>query len=108
MRTYEEIAYLLMVALKRSGKSRYRLSRKSLQEISGRDVIRDALIAHIAEWMEGSAVLLPLNRSGYVVVSQSSLEGIAQLKFTDAVPDWQTLDIDALRTEVGDDDDDEE
>jgi len=104
MRSYEEIAYLLMVALKRSGKARYRLSHKSLQKISGRDVIRPMLVASIAEWMEGEAVLLPLNRGGYVVVSQESLEGIAPLKFAEIVPEWQDLQIEALRAEVGHED----
>jgi len=104
MRTYEEIAYLLMVALKRSGKARYRLSQKTLQTISGRDVIRSTLVASIAEWMEGEAVLLPLNRGGYVMVSQESLEGIAPLRFTETVPEWKDLKIEALRAEVGHED----
>lgn len=98
MRSYEHIAYLLMAMLKTSGKARFRLSRKSLQIISGRDVIKAALIRNIAEWMEGVAVILPLNRGGYVVISQESLEGIAVAKIGEVIPNWRKLDIDQLRT----------
>lgn len=101
MRTYEHIAYLLMLMIKESGKSRFRLSRKSLQEISGRDVIRSALLANINGWMEGAAVILPLNRGGYAVVGQESLEGIAPMKIGDAISDWKKIEIDDLRTRVG-------
>jgi hypothetical protein len=100
MRSYEHIAYLLMAMLKEGGKARFRLSRKSLQLISGRDVIKAALIRNIAEWMEGVAVILPLNRGGYVVISQESLEGIAAAKIGEVIPDWRTLDIEKLRTRV--------
>ncbi|OHD07572.1 hypothetical protein [Sphingopyxis sp. RIFCSPHIGHO2_12_FULL_65_19] len=110
MRTYEHIAYLLMLMLKESGKARFRLSRKSLQIISGRDVIKTALIRNIAEWMEGVAVILPLNRGGYVVISQESLEGIAPMKIAEAVPNWREISIDDLRTQIdsaGEDDDED-
>jgi hypothetical protein len=108
MRSYEQIAYLLMLMLKDGGKARFRLSRKSLQVISGRDVIKAALIRNIADWMEGVAVILPLNRGGYVVISQESLEGIAPAKISDVVADWKTLDMDALRTRVDPVNDEEE
>ena len=89
-----------MLMLKQSGKSRFRLSRKSLQLISGRDVIKSALIRNIAEWMEEVAVILPLNRGGYVVISQESLEGVAPLKIGETVPDWRKLDISELRSQL--------
>lgn len=109
MRTYEHIAHLLLHMLNTSEKTRFRLSRKSLQAISGRDVIKSALIRNIAEWMEGSAVILPLNRGGYVVISQESLEGIAPLKIADVLPDWRKLSIEELRSELkAEADDDEE
>lgn len=100
MRTFEHIAYLLLHMLNTSEKARFRLSRKSLQAISGRDVIKSALIRNIADWMEGSAVILPLNRGGYVVISQESLEGIASLKITDVLPDWRKLSLEDLRSEI--------
>lgn len=108
MRTYEHIAYLLMFMLKQSGKSRFRLSRKSLQEISGRDVLKTALITNIGEWMEGYAVILPLNRGGYVVISQESLEGIAPIKIGDVLPNWKALSVDKLRIDIGEGDEDDE
>jgi len=109
VRSYEHIAYLLLHMLKTSEKARFRLSRKSLQAISGRDVIKSALIRNIAEWMEGAAVILPLNRGGYVVISQESLEGVAPLKIADVLPDWRKLSIEELRSEIeaGADDQDE-
>ncbi|BCK75956.1 hypothetical protein AA0242T_1935 [Acetobacter aceti NRIC 0242] len=100
MRTYEHIAYLLIYMLKASEKARFRLSRKSLQSISGRSVIKSALIKNIGEWMEGTAVILPLNRGGYVIVSQESLEGIAPLKIADVIPNWRKLDIEFLKDQV--------
>ncbi len=109
MRSYEHIAYLLMAMLKTSEKSRFRLSRKTLQVISGRDVIKTALVRNIGDWMEGVAVILPLNRGGYVVISQESLEGVAPLKIADVIPDWRTRSVDDLRTQLetaGEDDED--
>ncbi len=100
MRTFEHIAYLLIAMLKRSGKSRFRLSRKSLQVISGRSQIKSGLINNISEWLEGSAVMIPLDRGGYVVISQESLEGIAPLKIGTAIPEWKSLSISDLREEV--------
>ena len=100
MRSYEQIAYLLMLMLKTSGKARFRLSRKAVQTISGRDVIKSALIRNIGEWMEGVAVILPLNRGGYVVISQESLEGIAPMRITEVIPGWRTLSAEDLRAEV--------
>jgi hypothetical protein len=100
MRSYEHIAYLLMMMMKTSGKARFRLSRKALQTISGRDVIKSALIRNIAEWMEGVAVILPLNRGGYVVISQESLEGIAPMRISEIIADWKTLSVQDLRTQV--------
>lgn len=100
MRTYEHIAYLLIYMLQASGKARFRLSRKSLQSISGRSVIKSALIKNIGDWMEGVAVILPLNRGGYVVISQESLEGIAPLKIADVIPNWRKIDIEFLRAQV--------
>ena len=107
MRTDEEVAYILMSMLKRSGKSRFRLSRKSLQEISGRDVLRTALVRNINDWMEGYSFLLPLNRGGYVVVSQESLEGIAPLKIADVLPNWKQLKLEQMRDEIDEEADDE-
>ncbi|AHI25429.1 hypothetical protein BGC31_12540 [Komagataeibacter xylinus] len=110
MRTYEHIAYLLIYMLQASGKARFRLSRKSIQSISGRSIIKSALIRNIGEWMEGVAVILPLNRGGYVVISQESLEGIAPLKIADVIPNWKKMDIEALKLQVeaiGAEDDDE-
>lgn len=100
MRTYEHIAYLLMSMLKTSGKARFRLSRKALQTISGRDVIKAALIRNIGEWMEGVAVILPLNRGGYVVISQESMEGIAPMRISEVIPGWRAIAIEDLRTQV--------
>ncbi|MBV1834597.1 hypothetical protein [Novacetimonas pomaceti] len=100
MRTYEHIAYLLIYMLQASGKARFRLSRKSLQSISGRSVIKSALIKNIGDWMEGVAVILPLNRGGYVVISQESLEGIAPLKIADVIPNWRKIEIEFLRAQV--------
>ena len=108
MRTYEHIAYLLMHMLKKSEKSRFRVSRKTLQEISGRDVIRSALILNIGEWMEGTAVILPLNRGGYAVIAQESLEGILPLKIGDVIPNWRKIEIEDLRVLVGEGDDEED
>ncbi len=105
MRTYEQVAYLLMLMLKDSGKSRFRLSRKSLQEISGRDVIKSALIGNIADWMEGTAFILPLADRGFAVIAHSSLEGIAPMKIGDVVPDWEGIDVDDLHARVDEDDD---
>lgn len=100
MRSYEQIAYLLLLMLKTSGKSRFRLSRKSLQMLSGRDVIRTALIAHIGQWLEGTAVILPLNRGGFAVISQESLEGIAPLKVGDVLPHWRQITLEQLRKDI--------
>lgn len=45
-------------------------------------------------------MILPLNRGGYVVISQESLEGIAPLKIADVLPDWRELSIEELRSEI--------
>lgn len=108
MLSYEHIAYLLMLMLKTSGKARFRLSRKALQTISGRDMIKSALIRNIAEWMENVAVILPLNRGGYVVISQESLEGIAPMRISEVIPNWKALSVQDLRTQVDPAEEDEE
>lgn len=108
MLTYEHIAYLLMLMLKTSGKARFRLSRKALQTISGRDVIKSALIRNISEWMEDVAVILPLNRGGYVVISQESLEGIAPIRISEVIPGWRSLTVEQLRAQVDPATDEEE
>ena len=63
-------------------------------------MIKSALIRNIAEWMEGVAVILPLNRGGYVVISQESLEGIAPMRISEIIPGWRSLSVQDLRTQV--------
>ena len=105
VRTYETIAYLLMLMLKESGKARFRLSKTELQKVSGRDVIKSGLIRNISDWMEGVAVILPLDRGQFVVISQKSLEGIPPMAIKNVLPGWKAIDIEELRRRVDGDGD---
>ena len=99
-RTYEHIASLLLLLQKRSGKARIRISQKSIQEISGRLTIKSALIEHINEWIDHEAILIKLNRGGYTMISQSTLEGVHPLKIGDIIPDWKKLTIEEIDNEL--------
>lgn len=112
----EEVAVLIAVMLKRSRKTRARISEKTMRHISGRVVIRSAFLENLkGELEELEVFLIRLRRGGYGVVSSSSIEGATTILGKDYIPKevksakgGVPLDLPALYDELGLFDDDEE
>ncbi|WHS94234.1 hypothetical protein VPK21_004355 [Sinorhizobium kummerowiae] len=105
----EDTALLLAVMLRRSGKTRGRISDITLKTISKRKHLRAAFRNGVADWTaEFGVQMYPLERGGYGLLAASSLEGAPVLKAAEllkkelaAFKKTGTLKHDALYEELG-------
>lgn len=75
-RSTETVALLLTAMFRRSGKTRARLSEKSLKLVAKRKKLRGAFETQLTEWLDYYDVwLVPLDRGGWALVAKSALEG---------------------------------
>jgi hypothetical protein len=69
-------ALLLAVMLKRAGKTRARISEKTLRQVARRKTLRDAFVSEVHDRLEDFGIVgVSLERGGYAVVAISALEG---------------------------------
>ncbi|MES2130430.1 MAG: hypothetical protein V4463_24425 [Pseudomonadota bacterium] len=72
----KQVALLTAVLLKRSDKTRARVSEKTIKNLAGRTTLRTAFVADLRKWLEDFGVLLvQLDRGGFALTSIASLEG---------------------------------
>jgi hypothetical protein len=91
-RDYDHVALILAALLKKSGKTRLRISDKTFRIASGRrTAIRRALVEGVEGWLADFGVLLvALERGGFALVSSSALEGAPSATLVSAFPDWKS------------------
>lgn len=107
--TADTVALLLAVLLHRSGKSRARISEKTLKNLSGRTrCLRDAFIAEVQGWAEEYGVIMVrLQRGGFALMSIEALEGAPAVMAKTFLADEHaqlkqgSLDTEALLEELG-------
>jgi hypothetical protein len=110
MREYRHIALLLALLLKRSGKSRLRISATQFRQISGRQKVKSALVSHVRDWLEEFDVtIFELWGGGYALVAIRALEGAPTVKLPETIPGWKLLNIADIENEldIGTDEDEE-
>jgi hypothetical protein len=72
----KQVALLIAVMLKRSGKTRARVSEKTVKTLAGRTTLRDAFTTQLRAWIEDFGVMLVrLDRGGFALVTIAALEG---------------------------------
>jgi hypothetical protein len=114
-RTSETVAILLAVMLLRSGKTRGRISDKTMRLLAQRKKLRGAFEAEIRDWLDYyEIVLLSLDRGGWALVAKSALDGAPPMTAATLVKaellalKKGTLDAAALIKEIGFDAEDTE
>ncbi len=76
----ETVAILIAAMLRRSGRTRGRISDKTLKLIAERKNLRGAFEAQLINWLNYYDVwLVPLDRGGWALVAKSALEGAPPL-----------------------------
>lgn len=101
-RPYHSIALVLAVLLKRSGKSRMRISDATFRLISGRATVRDALISNVKAWLEDyGSLMFRLERGGYAIVAISAFEGAPNQTLRNGFPDWRKATDSSMAAELG-------
>jgi hypothetical protein len=84
----ETVAVLIATLLRRSGKTRGRMSEKTLKLIARRRNLRGAFEAQLVDWLNYYDVwLIPLDRGGWALLAKSALEGAPPLKAADHLKD---------------------
>lgn len=95
------IALLLAVLLKRSGKTRGRLSEKTLRLLSGRTTLRERLIENVQGALDDLGVMMVrLERGGFALVAYSALEGAPPLTASQLLKDRKGLSDEDLWEEL--------
>ncbi|WP_124837501.1 hypothetical protein [Burkholderia glumae] len=103
------VALLLAVLLKRSGKTRVRVSEKTYRLISDRTVLRDAFLVDVRRELEDLGVLcVRLERGGFALIAISALEGAPSATARNLLPNRRALSDDDLWDELGMSGDDQE
>ncbi len=104
----ETVALLLAVLLRRSGKSRARISDKTLRIIAHRKSLRGAFDVELRGWLEYYGIWFnPLDRGGWIMVEKTSLEGAQPIAANDFIKgelqklNNGSLDSDSLLAEIG-------
>ena len=101
-RPYHSIALVLAVLLRRSSSTRIRISEKSFKRISGRNTLRDALIANVKAWLEDyGAMMFRLDRGGFAIVSISAFEGAPSATLRNLFAEWRSATDQAMAEELG-------
>lgn len=109
MVTAEDTAMLLALMLTRSGKTRGRISDRTLRVISRRKQLRDAFRSSVVEWApEYGFQMHPLERGGYGLLASKTLEGAPPLTAASLIKEEMTtfkrsgtFDYETLYEELG-------
>lgn len=99
--TPETVALRLAVLLKRSEKTRARVSEKTLRILAGRSTLRDSLVGSVRDALEDLGVVsVRLERGGYALVASSALEGAPIALAKKLMPEFKKLSDDDLWGEL--------
>lgn len=99
--TPETVALRLAVLLKRSEKTRARVSEKTLRILAGRSTLRDSLVGSVRDALEDLGVVsVRLERGGYALVASSALEGAPIALSKNLMPEFKKLSDDDLWGEL--------
>ena len=86
------IALRISVLLKLSGKTRGRISNKTLLLITGRSQLKIGLINQIRDALDDyNLTLVQINSGGFAVISNSALDGAPPLTLKSLLPDYKKL-----------------
>jgi hypothetical protein len=97
----DTVALRLAVLLKRSDKTRARVSEKTLRILSGRSTLRDAFVIDVRNALEDlSVVSVRLDRGGFALIAASALEGAPPALVKNLMPDFRKLPDDKLWNEL--------
>lgn len=104
----KQAALLIALVLKRAGKTRARMSEKTVKLICGRSILRDAFLHDLRRWLEDFGVLLVrLERGGFALAAISALEGAPPILAKDYIAKERKafksgkFDEQAVLTELG-------
>ena len=102
-RRSETVALLLAAMLHRSGKTRGRISEKTLKLVARRTNLRGAFETEVSDWLNSYNVwLLPLDRGGWALVAKSALEGAPPLTAVNYIkPEFVHIMFDGRIVESG-------
>ena len=91
------VALRLAILLKRTGKTRTRVSRKTFELLSGRETIRVALLTDVFKELDDlDVVAVELDRGGFGLIAASALEGAPNATASRFMPEWRDLSEDDL------------
>jgi hypothetical protein len=97
----ETVALRLAVLLKRTEKTRARVSEKTLRILSGRTTLRDSFVVSIRNVLEDLGVVsVRLDRGGFALIATSALEGAPPALAKNLMPDFKKLSDDKLWSEL--------
>ncbi|WP_186116280.1 hypothetical protein [Burkholderia gladioli] len=97
----ETVALRLAVLLKRTTKTRARVSEKTLRILSGRTTLRDSFVISVRNALEDFGVVsVRLDRGGFALISTSALEGAPPALVKNLMPDFKKLSDDKLWNEL--------
>jgi hypothetical protein len=95
------VAARIAVLFKRHGKTRARISDKTLRIISGRSTIRDAFLSKLRSELEELGICaIQIDRGGFALVSISALDGAPPITVKRYMPDIGDLSERQLLTEL--------
>lgn len=95
------VALRLAILLKRSEKTRARVSEKTLRILSGRSTLRESFVVDIRNALEElSIVSVRLDRGGFALIATSALEGAPTALVKNLMPDFKKLSDDMLWNEL--------
>lgn len=97
------VALRLAVLLKRSGKTRGRVSDKTMRLLAGRPKqLRVPLIARIRDRLDDLGIsLMGLDRGGFALVASAALEGAPPMTAKSIMPDRNELTDEDMWKELG-------
>ena len=97
----ETVALRLAVLLKRTEKTRARVSEKTLRILSGRTSLRDSFVVSVRNALEDFGVVsFRLDRGGFALIATSALEGAPPALVKNLMPDFKNLSDDKLWNEL--------
>ena len=105
----ERVAYLLALMLKRSNKTKGRISEKTLRIISGRQRLRGAFHINLYENLANLGLeIVELDRGGYALYHRSIMEGVPVLTAKNLIPREEriSLSLEEIIKELDDENDD--
>jgi len=97
----ETVALRLAVLLKRSEKTRARVSEKTFRILSGRTTLRDSFVVSVRNALEDLGVVsVRLDRGGFALIATSALEGATPALVKNLMPEYKKLSDDKLWSEL--------